>query len=110
MLLHRGLTQAANLPAADRGLRIALELEDAPFAHAPHDAAGRSALRAGRCVKDADARDDEIFRLDIGLDELAPDSIEVWPQPASAIVVPPRPTACKKSRRLTPLPLIEFPL
>src|ERR1700690_3901831 len=69
MSLHGSLAQAANLPAADRRLRVALELEDAPFAHASHDAAGGCALRAGRRIENADARPDEIIRLHIRLDE-----------------------------------------
>src|SRR5450631_316167 len=36
--------------------------------------------------------------------------MEVLPQPPTASAVPPRPMICKKSRRLTPLPLIQFPL
>src|ERR1035438_6208721 len=36
--------------------------------------------------------------------------MDVLPQPASATVVPPRPTICRKPRRLTPLSLIKFPL
>src|ERR1039457_3348662 len=36
--------------------------------------------------------------------------MEVLPQAPRAIAVPPSPTICKKSRRLTPLPLIYFPL